>query len=68
MWTGYTVENFNEAQKEIFKYVDILVDGKFEEDKKNISLTLRGSSNQRVINVKETLKQKQLILFELDNK
>lgn len=68
LWTGYTVENFNEAQKEIFKYADILVDGKFEEDKKNISLTLRGSSNQRVINVKETIKENQVILFELDNK
>ena len=68
LWTGYTVENFNEAQKEIFKYADILVDGKFEEDKKNISLILRGSSNQRVINTKETIKENQVILFELDNK
>lgn len=68
LWTGYIVENFNGLQKEILKYADILVDGKFEEDKKNISLTLRGSSNQRVINIKETLKQKQLVLFNLDNK
>lgn len=67
IWTGYVVENFNELQKEIFKYADILVDGKFEEDNKNISLTLRGSSNQRVINVKETLKENKLILFDLDN-
>ena len=67
IWTGYVVENFNEPQKEIFKYADILVDGKFEEDNKNISLTLRGSSNQRVINVKETLKENKLILFDLDN-
>ena len=41
LWTGYVVEEFNEIQKEIFKYVDILVDGKFEQDKKNLSLTLR---------------------------
>lgn len=68
LWTGYTVENFNELQKEIFKYVDILVDGKFEEDRKNISLTLRGSSNQRVINIKKMLEEKQLMLFNLDNK
>lgn len=68
LWTGYTIENFNELQKEIFKYVDILVDGKFEEDRKNISLTLRGSSNQRVINIKKMLEEKQLILFNLDNK
>ena len=68
VWTGYTIENFNETQKEIFKYADVLVDGKFEEDKRNITLSLRGSSNQRVINVKETIKQNQLVLFDLDNK
>lgn len=68
LWTGYTVENFNNMQKEIFKYVDILIDGKFEEDKKNISLTLRGSSNQRIIDVKETLNKEQLTLINLDNK
>lgn len=67
LWTGYVVEEFNKSQKEIFKYADILVDGKFEEDKKNISLIMRGSSNQRVINVKETLKQNKLILCDLDN-
>ena len=68
IWTGYTVENFNELQKEIFKYADILVDGKFEEDKKNITLTLRGSSNQRIIDVKETFKENKLVLFDLKNK
>ena len=61
--TGYTWENFNELQREVLKYIDVLVDGKFEEDKKNISLTLRGSTNQRIINVKETLKENKLILF-----
>ena len=68
VWTGYTAENFDELQREIFKYADVLVDGKFEEEKKNISLTLRGSSNQRVINVKETIKENKLVLFDLDNK
>ena len=68
LWTGYTVEKFNNIQKEIFRYVSILVDGKFEEDKKNLSLTLRGSSNQRVINVQETIKENQVILYDIDNK
>ena len=63
IWTGYTWENFNELQREVLKQIDVLVDGKFEEDKKNISLTLRGSTNQRIINVKETLKENKLILF-----
>ncbi|MGL5642542.1 MAG: anaerobic ribonucleoside-triphosphate reductase activating protein, partial [Paraclostridium sp.] len=55
LWTGYTIENFNESQREILNYIDILVDGKFEEDRKNLSIKLRGSSNQRVIDVKQYL-------------
>jgi anaerobic ribonucleoside-triphosphate reductase activating protein len=51
LWTGYTFEEFNSTQKEVLKYVDIIVDGKFEIDKKDLSLLLRGSSNQRIIQV-----------------
>ena len=61
VWTGYVYEDFNSIQKEITKYVDIIVDGKFEIDKKDLSLSLRGSSNQRIIDVKETLKQNKII-------
>ena len=69
-YTGFLFEelmsesnpNYMDNMK-LLKYIDVLVDGKFEEDKKNISLTLRGSTNQRIINVKETLKENKLILF-----
>ena len=61
VWTGYVYEEFNSVQKEITKYVDVIIDGKFEIDKKDLSLSLRGSSNQRVIDVKETLKQNKII-------
>ena len=61
VWTGYVYEEFNSIQKEITKYVDVIIDGKFEIDKKDLSLSLRGSSNQRVIDVKETLKQNKII-------
>lgn len=57
MWSGYTFDELlaDETTKDIFNYIDVLVDGPFEEDKKDPSLVWRGSSNQHVINVKERL-------------
>ena len=52
LWTGYTIEEFNKRQKQVLEYVDFIIDGKFEEAKKNLNLHLRGSSNQRILNVK----------------
>lgn len=51
---------------ELLKNIDVLVDGKFEIDKKNISLKFRGSENQRIILVQESLKNKKTILSELN--
>ena len=65
LWTGYTIENFDDIQKEILNYIDILIDGKFEEDRKNLSIKLRGSSNQRVIDVKRYLENDAVILYKL---
>lgn len=64
LWTGYVVENFNELQLEILKYIDVLIDGRFEIDKKDLSLKFRGSSNQRVIDVKKTLTEGKIILYK----
>ena len=52
LWTGYTIEEFNKLQKQVLEYVDFIIDGKFEEAKKNLNLKLRGSSNQRILDVK----------------
>ena len=49
MWTGYTLENLSPAQQEIIQYIDVLIDGRFELDKRDLSLPWRGSSNQRII-------------------
>lgn len=65
LWTGYTFENFNDVQKGILSYIDILIDGKFEEKNKNLSIMLRGSSNQRVIDVKKTLREENIALYDV---
>ena len=49
LWTGYTVEELNNPlQQDILKYVDVLIDGRYDENLRDISLHLRGSSNQRI--------------------
>ena len=65
LWTGYVIENFNLTQKEILKYIDILVDGRFEETKKNLSIMLRGSSNQRVIDVNKSLNNNDIVIYKV---
>lgn len=72
-YSGYTFEKdilgrmYKEWEEtpEILSYIDVLVDGKFEEDKKDIKLRFRGSSNQRVIDVKKSLKENKTVLFDL---
>lgn len=50
--------------KEMLSYIDVLVDGKFEMDKKDPKLLFRGSSNQRVIDVQKSLKEGKIVLHE----
>ena len=63
VWTGYTYEQIlnNRYGTKMLNYIDILIDGKFEEDKKDLNLKYRGSSNQRVIDVKSSLTQEKII-------
>lgn len=57
VWTGYLWEDLLKDHKKakILDYIDTLVDGQFILSKKDLNLKYRGSSNQRVINVKESL-------------
>lgn len=53
-----------EITKEYISYIDVLVDGRFEEEKKDLSLRFRGSSNQRIIDVRASLAADEVILWE----
>ena len=65
-WTGFIWEDLIQIPKavEILKYIKVLIDGRFEEDKKNLMLKHKGSSNQREINVQESLKSNKVILIK----
>ena len=62
VWTGFKFENI--VNKEIFNYIDVLVDGQFEEDHKDIRLKYCGSTNQRVIDVQKSIKENKIILIK----
>lgn len=53
VWTGYSFEDLKDMP--LMKQIDVLVDGRFEEDLKDLRLKWRGSSNQRVISVQKSL-------------
>lgn len=63
MWSGYSYEELSndETTKDILKYIDVLVDGPFIVEKKDLSCPWRGSTNQRVIDVKSTLAKGKVI-------
>lgn len=66
-WTGYTWEELqqeSEDKKELLSLLDIVVDGRFDLSKKDLTLQFRGSSNQRIIDVPASLKAQKVILWE----
>ena len=63
VWTGFTWEELlkDDRKIEILKYIDVLTDGRFEQDKKDMNLLYKGSTNQMCINVPATIKQNKII-------
>ena len=53
-----------EITEEFLSYLDVLVDGPFVQAKKNLSLRFRGSENQRLINVPESLRRGEVVLWQ----
>ena len=74
MYSGFTFEELTEDGncrantiyiRDIFKQLDVLVDGRFDEKLKDIRLKFRGSSNQRLIDMPKTLENNKLTIYEL---
>ncbi|KAF1302179.1 anaerobic ribonucleoside-triphosphate reductase activating protein [Enterococcus saccharolyticus] len=66
-WSGYTFEELlqeTEDKQRLLKQIDILVDGRFELSKRDLNLQFRGSSNQRIIDVPQSLAQQQAVIWE----
>ncbi len=70
-YSGYTFEQMRseghprcEVTDEMLGLIDVLVDGRFVEALKDISLKFRGSSNQRIIDVRRTLESGEVVLFD----
>lgn len=64
IWTGYEWENLTQDQLNVASLANTLVDGQFELKNRDITLPFRGSSNQRIIDVKKTLETGSVVTSE----
>lgn len=64
-YTGYLYETLlkNPRQAALLQYIDVLVDGRFKQALRDESLLFRGSSNQRLIDVKKSLKENRVVSY-----
>ena len=62
-WTGFEFDKSLQG-KEVLNYLDVLVDGQYVDEKRNPKLDWRGSGNQRVIDVQESLKQNKIVTIQ----
>jgi anaerobic ribonucleoside-triphosphate reductase activating protein len=65
-YTGYLFEDL--TNRDIMKYIDVLVDGKFDINQRNLDLLYKGSENQRIIDVQKSLRSGQIVLFDTNSK
>ena len=64
-YTGFTFETLvnNPRQRELLEQIDVLVDGPYIKDQRDETLLFRGSRNQRIINVRDSLVKGRIVLF-----
>ena len=63
IWTGFLFDR-DLKDKEVLNFIDVLVDGQYVDELHDFTLKWRGSSNQRVIDVKKSLKNNKVVLYE----
>lgn len=66
VYSGYTFEELvqKDGAMDVLKNIDVLVDGRFVEDLKDLKLKFRGSSNQRIIDMKRTIDEGKILLMD----
>lgn len=76
VYTGYTWESiinpdnnseYARYRREVLDFIDVLVDGPFIYDERDLTLAFRGSKNQRIIDVKKSLTENKVVLWDRDN-
>lgn len=65
VWSGFTFDKI--SKPEVFEYIDVLVDGQFVDELHDFRLKFRGSSNQRIIDIKKTLKKGEVVTIKEDD-
>lgn len=63
LYSGYRFEELDERRKQIVSLVDIFVDGRYIDLQRNISAKWKGSDNQRVISIRDSLRQGEVVLY-----
>ena len=66
LYTGYKYEDIAEMYPNVLEVIDVMVDGPFVEELKDISLVFRGSSNQRIIDVPESIRSGRVVEVEYE--
>ena len=61
MWTGFKYEDLKD--EEVFKYVDVLVNGQYKDELHDPTLKWKGSANQRVIDIKKSRENNEIVIF-----
>ena len=63
LYSGYNFEHFSREQLRTILYVDVLLDGEYIDEQRDITLAYRGSKNQRVIDIQKSLAQNKIVLY-----